>query len=61
MDGRVLSEAMTGNQALPPEPQEQKLEAQRDLGFRTWHQYLNVVRVGYATYYDEGNGESQLK
>ena len=61
MDGRVLTEAMVDCTNAPPNPQSQTLEASRDLGFRSWHQYLKLSRVGSVTYYDEGNGESRLK
>jgi arylsulfatase A-like enzyme len=61
MDGRVLFEAL--NQSGHPnlKPVEDKLESSRPLGFLTWRQYLKTVKVGYATYYEEGNGESRLK
>jgi predicted AlkP superfamily pyrophosphatase or phosphodiesterase len=61
MDGRVLSEAMVGTTNAPAKPESLTLEASRDLGFRHWHQYLKLSRVGSVVYYDEGNGESRLK
>jgi predicted AlkP superfamily pyrophosphatase or phosphodiesterase len=61
MDGRVLSESFTGGDLTPPKAEHQTLEASRDLGFRQWHQFLKVSRVGSVLYYDEGNGESRLK
>jgi arylsulfatase A-like enzyme len=61
MDGRVLSEAMVENTDPAAKPEGQTLEAYRDLGFRQWHQYLKLSRVGSVVYYDEGNGESRLK
>jgi hypothetical protein len=61
MDGRVLSEAMVESTDPAVKPEVQTLEASRDLGFRQWHQYLKLSRVGSVVYYDEGNGESRLK
>ena len=61
MDGRVLSEAMVGSADAVAKPESQTIEATRDLGFRHWHQYLKLSRVGSVVYYDEGNGESRLK
>jgi predicted AlkP superfamily pyrophosphatase or phosphodiesterase len=61
MDGRVLVEALTDHQQDPPKPVEKTIEAQRDLGFLSWHQFLKVTFMGNAVYYDEGNGEARLK
>ena len=61
MDGRVLAEAMTAPAASPLRPQEQTVEATRDLGSRVWRQFLRFTRVGSTVYYDEGNGSNQLK
>ncbi|HTI69545.1 MAG TPA: alkaline phosphatase family protein [Candidatus Limnocylindria bacterium] len=59
MDGRVLREAYAGTDAKP-EVKESKLEASTKLGFMQWSQYLNIVQVENATYYDHGNGESSF-
>jgi arylsulfatase A-like enzyme len=61
LDGRVLHEALTGEQPPVPKPLEQKLEASRNLGFLGWTQYLKLTRMGYTIYYDEGNGECRLR
>jgi arylsulfatase A-like enzyme len=61
MDGRVLAEAMADPQTEPLKPVEKKLQAQRDLGFISWNQYLKVTYMGNTAYYDEGNGEVRLK
>jgi arylsulfatase A-like enzyme len=61
MDGRVLYEAMTSGNPPPLKPVEHTIEATRDLGFLSWHQYLKITQVGYTVYYDEGNGECRLK
>jgi arylsulfatase A-like enzyme len=61
MDGRVLFEAL--NQPGRPDLKaaEETLEASRPIGFLTWRQSLKIVKVGYSTYYEEGNGECRLK
>jgi predicted AlkP superfamily pyrophosphatase or phosphodiesterase len=61
MDGRVLSEALIDQQEAPEKPTEQTIQANRDLGFLTWHQYLKITRVGSTLYYEEGNGQARLK
>jgi arylsulfatase A-like enzyme len=61
MEGRVLTEALTGTVSPPPEFEQRTLEASRDLGARVWRQFLTFTRVGSAVYFDEGNGESRLK
>jgi predicted AlkP superfamily pyrophosphatase or phosphodiesterase len=61
MDGRVLYEALTDQPQAAPKPVEQTLEANRDLGFLSWHQYIKTIRVGTTLYYDEGNGQARLK
>ena len=61
MDGRVLSEAFVGNEVVPLKAEHETFQASRDLGFRHWRQSLTVSRVGGVLYYDEGNGESDLK
>jgi len=54
-DGRVLSEAMTGDSA-PPRPVTETLEAARKFSSGQWRQHLRISRVGETTYVDEGNG-----
>jgi arylsulfatase A-like enzyme len=54
-DGRVLSEAMTGETA-PPRAVTETLEAARKFSSGEWRQYLRISRVGETTYIDEGNG-----
>ena len=61
LDGRVLSEALLVAGPPTPKPIQQKFEASCDLGFLGWRQYLKTTRVGYSTYYDEGNGQSTLR
>jgi arylsulfatase A-like enzyme len=54
-DGRVLSEAMTGDTA-PPRAVTETLEAARKFSSGQWRQHLRISRVGETTYIDEGNG-----
>jgi arylsulfatase A-like enzyme len=54
-DGRVLSEALTG-QAPPLRAATETLEATRKFSSGDWRQHLRFSRVGEATYFDEGNG-----
>lgn len=57
-DGRVLSEAMTG-QSAPPRATTETLEAARKFPSGDWRQHLRLSRVGETTYLDEGNGAFQ--
>ncbi|HAM72381.1 MAG TPA: hypothetical protein DCM86_12125 [Verrucomicrobiales bacterium] len=61
MDGRVLTESLTYGDASPPKATEKMSEADRDLGFLVWHQYLKTTEVGSTVYFEEGNGECRLK
>jgi arylsulfatase A-like enzyme len=54
-DGRVLSEAMTGEPA-PPRAVTETLEVARKFPTGEWRQHLRISRVGETTYIDEGNG-----
>jgi arylsulfatase A-like enzyme len=54
-DGRVLSEAMTGESA-PPRAVTETLEVTRKFSSGEWRQHLRISRVGETTYIDEGNG-----
>ncbi len=57
MDGRILAEALAQTElAAPPPAETTRLEARRAVPGGEWHQYLQVTRVGDATYFDEGNG-----
>ena len=60
MDGRVLREAYAGVDTKP-EVKATKLEATAKSGFMEWSQYLNVVQVENATYFDQGNGDSHFQ
>ena len=61
LDGRVLVEALSGAQQESPKSDERLLEGHRDLGFLSWRQFLKSISVGNAVYFEEGNGEAQLK
>jgi arylsulfatase A-like enzyme len=54
-DGRILSEAMTGESA-PPRAVTETLEVRRKFSAGEWRQHLHISRVGETTYFDEGNG-----
>ena len=55
MDGRILSEAMTG--AIPSrEPETKTIEAIKHFSSGTWRQSLQISHVGSTIYLDEGNG-----
>jgi arylsulfatase A-like enzyme len=64
MDGRVLSEAMTGRVGALRRPdaaarrpyQATTSEATKDFRSGTWRQSLQISRVGSSIYLDEGNG-----
>jgi len=55
MDGRILSEAMTGVTALQ-ERETKAIEATKHFRSGTWRQSLQISRVGSTLYFDEGNG-----
>ena len=55
LDGRILSEAMTGA-AASQEPETKRIEATKHFPLGTWRQSLQISRVGSTIYFDEGNG-----
>lgn len=55
MDGRILSEAVTGLKAPESKPVQQTLEAAHDGQNFHWRQYLKTSTVGDTIYFDEGN------
>jgi predicted AlkP superfamily pyrophosphatase or phosphodiesterase len=61
MDGRILTEALAHEEGPAVKPAGKTVEASRDLGLLTWHQYLRFTQCGSAVYYEEGNGESRLR
>lgn len=62
MDGRVLSEALTGQGFTYTPPRVSLLEATNAVGDVIWHQYLKVEQFdGAHVYFDEGNGSSEPK
>jgi predicted AlkP superfamily pyrophosphatase or phosphodiesterase len=65
MDGRILSEAMTGlrnggldsaEPALSRKTETRTIEATKHFRSGTWRQSLQISRVGSTVYLDEGNG-----
>jgi arylsulfatase A-like enzyme len=55
MDGRILSEAMTGA-ISSGQPETKRIEATKHFRSGTWRQSLQISRVGSTIYLDEGNG-----
>jgi hypothetical protein len=55
MDGRVLTEAMTGAGASNTS-ETNTIEATKTFASGTWRQSLRISRVGSTIYLDEGNG-----
>ena len=56
-DGRVLKEALIGENSKAPRIKQKKLEAKTDLPGGEWSQYLSVTEVNGVRYLNEGNGE----
>ena len=58
MDGRVLSEAMAGDNQVPAtgKIETKAIEAQKNFPAGSWRQSLHISRVGSTVYLDEGNG-----
>jgi arylsulfatase A-like enzyme len=57
VDGRVLSEAMTGIELQTLKPQTETIEATKRFSSGTWRQTIHISRVGPTLYLDEGNGK----
>ena len=56
LDGRILSEAMTGASIPKPNTETKTVEVKKDFAAGTWRQSLKISRVGSTIYLDEGNG-----
>jgi len=56
MDGRVLAEAMSAGELMPAQAAKETMEASKKFPAGTWHQQLQVSRMGSTAYFDEGNG-----
>ena len=56
LDGRILSEAMTGASIPKPSAETKIVEVKKDFAAGTWRQSLKISRVGSTIYLDEGNG-----
>jgi arylsulfatase A-like enzyme len=61
MDGRVLTETFPESPSRFPPIEVHTLEATREMGKSTWHQYLRVTEFAGAAYFDEGNGQATAK
>src|ERR1700720_1546759 len=57
VDGRVLSEAMTGIELQPLQSQTKTIEAAKRFSSGIWRQTLRISRVGSTSYLDDGNGK----
>ena len=55
MDGRILSEAVSGFKAPKGKPAQKTIEAANANGSQHWRQYLKTSSVGDTIYFDEGN------
>ena len=58
MEGRVLREALAGQQNAPAAT-DKNFIAQRKIGDRIWRQHLRAVTVDGVTYFLQGNGSAQ--
>jgi predicted AlkP superfamily pyrophosphatase or phosphodiesterase len=61
MDGRVLSEALVNGKTPSGTPKTQTIKAARQIGLRSWEQYLKTTTFEGAFYVEEGNGSSTLR
>jgi predicted AlkP superfamily pyrophosphatase or phosphodiesterase len=58
MDGRILEEALSGNERFSAQLISETLEARHRGQHKAWRQYLHLTRLGSRIYLDEGNGEA---
>jgi arylsulfatase A-like enzyme len=56
LDGRILSEALTGDVPHSPTPKASRRTARNEFPDGRWEQYLEFTEVGGVRYLDEGNG-----
>jgi hypothetical protein len=56
MDGRVLSEAMTGNNYQTLQSENETVATKKDFPSGSWRQSLHISRVQSTVYLDNGNG-----
>jgi predicted AlkP superfamily pyrophosphatase or phosphodiesterase len=61
MDGRVLEEALVGENPTAAKPVTQTIEESRELPLFRWRQYLKFTEYRGTLYFDEGNGEPTPK
>lgn len=61
LDGRVVSEAMSGRDKSQPKVEHQPIEASRDFANGTWRQRLDISKLGASSYIDEGRGAFEAK
>jgi arylsulfatase A-like enzyme len=60
MDGRVLREALAGEN-FTPKVKTERIEASHTNGFLRWTQYLKYSEVDGTVYFDEGNGGTSIR
>ena len=63
LDGRILSEAMTNSDpaTATPKPENKTIEATKAFPNGSWHQSLQISRVGSTIYLDQGSGAFDAK
>jgi arylsulfatase A-like enzyme len=63
LDGRILSEAMTDSDpaTVTLKPESKMIEATKAFPSGSWHQSLQISRVGSTIYLDQGNGAFDAK
>ncbi|HEX3619204.1 MAG TPA: alkaline phosphatase family protein [Candidatus Udaeobacter sp.] len=63
LDGRILSEAMTDSDPATAtlKPENKMIEATKAFPSGSWHQSLQISRVGSTIYLDQGNGAFDAK
>jgi arylsulfatase A-like enzyme len=58
MDGRIMTEALTGTGTKVQASESSRLEARKQHEKFVWEQYLKITRVNGVSYIDEGNGSA---
>jgi arylsulfatase A-like enzyme len=58
MDGRIMTEALTGTGTIDQASETSRLEARQEHEKFVWQQYLKITKVNGVSYIDEGNGSA---
>ena len=61
MDGRILQEALVGQEPPKAKPKQKTITASHRGRKSSWTQCLKVVNMGSTIYFDEGYGISYIK